>query len=257
SLVLDSCGIYYDSTKPSDLEQLLSTHSFPEDLLKRAARVRQRLIELNLSKYNVGNTRLLDLPKNRAIILVPGQVETDASISMGSPVIRTNLALLQAVRHANSDAYIIYKPHPDVLSGARIGELPHSLPALYDLLVTEIGMPALLRQVDEVHTLSSLTGFEALLRSLRVVTYGMPFYAGWGLTSDKLTCERRTRTLSLDQLVAATLVLYPTYVEPDSGQICNVETIIELIAQRRSRIQGPSLRTRLYRLYRNLFEGRV
>lgn len=105
--------------------------------------------------------------------------------------------------------------------------------------------------------MSSLTGFEALLRELKVVTYGMPFYAGWGLTTDKLSCERRTRKLTLDQLVAATLILYPVYVEPDGGQLCNVETVIELIDQRRDRVQGPSLKTRLYRIYRGLFEGRV
>ena len=257
SLVLDSQGIYYDSTGPSDLEQLLATHPFATDLLERAAKVRQRLVELNLSKYNVGHSAQLDLPDNQRILLVPGQVETDASIAKGSPVIQTNLDLLHAARNANPDAYIIYKPHPDVLSGGRIGELPQNLAAPYDLLVTEIAMPVLLGQVDEVHTMSSLTGFEALLRELKVVTYGMPFYAGWGLTEDLLSCERRTRKLTLDQLVAATLILYPTYVEPDSGQICNVETIIELIDQRRGRVIGPSLKTRLYRLYRKLFEGRV
>ena len=257
SLVIDSQGIYYDATAPSDLELLLESHPFPIDLLSRAAQLRQRLVELNLSKYNVGNVEQLNLPEQQTIILVPGQVETDASIAKGSPVIQTNLALLQAVRHSNPNAFIIYKPHPDVLSGGRIGELPHSQAAPYDLLVTEIGMPALLGQVDEVHTMSSLTGFEALLRELKVVAYGMPFYAGWGLTTDRLTCDRRTRTLSLNQLVAATLILYPTYVEPDSGQICNVETIIELIAQGSYGVSGPSLKTRLYRLYRNLFEGRV
>ena len=257
SLVIDSRGIYYDSSGPSDLETLLESHPFPADLLERAHKIRQRLVELNLSKYNVGKLEQLDLPANQRILLVPGQVETDASIAKGSPVIQTNLALLQAVRHSNPNAFIIYKPHPDVLSGRRIGELPHSQAALYDLLVTEISMPVLLRQVDEIHTMSSLTGFEALLRELKVVAYGMPFYAGWGLTEDLLSCERRTRKLTLEQLVAATLILYPSYVEPDNGQICNVETIIELIDQRRAEVAGPSLKTLLYRLYRNLFEGRV
>lgn len=257
SLVIDSQGIYYDASTASDLEQLLLTHTFPADLLQRASQVRQRLVELKLSKYNVGRVARLDLPADQTLILVPGQVETDASIAKGSPVINTNLALLQAVRADNPDAFIIYKPHPDVLSGGRVGELAAAGTPLYDLLVTEIGMPALLGQVDEVHTMSSLTGFEALLREKSVVTYGLPFYAGWGLTSDKLSCERRARRLTLDQLVAATLILYPVYVEPDTGQVCNVETIIELLDQRRDRVQGPSLKTRLYRLYRGLFEGRV
>ncbi|MEH6472463.1 MAG: capsular polysaccharide biosynthesis protein [Halopseudomonas sp.] len=257
SLVIDSQGIYYDASQPSDLEQLLSTHPFDANLLERASKVRQRLIELNLSKYNVGTTEQLDLPQEKKIILVPGQVETDASIAKGSPVIKTNLALLQAVRSDNPDAYIIYKPHPDVESGGRIGELPQDQTALYDLLLTEISMPALLDQVDEVHTMSSLTGFEALLRQLKVVTYGMPFYAGWGLTTDKLTCDRRIRKLTLEQLVAATLILYPVYADPTTRQVCNIETTIDLIAQHRAQARGTPIKTKLYRLYRKVFEGRI
>ena len=257
SLVIDSRGIYYDASQPSDLEHILNTHPFPEPLLERAGRVRERLVKLGLSKYNVGSDRHdLTLPTGRRLVLVPGQVETDASIALGSPQIKTNRGLLEAVRAQHPDAFVIYKPHPDVVSGGRIGELAPECAHLYDRLVTDIAMPTLLQQVDEVHTLCSLTGFEALLRGVKVFTYGLPFYAGWGLTQDLLQCERRGRQLGLDQLVAATLILYPTYVEPDTGQLCDVETVIELIAQRRERVSGPPLKATLYRWYRRLFEGR-
>jgi capsular polysaccharide export protein len=104
-----------------------------------------------------------------------------------------------------------------------------------------------------VHTLSSLTGFEALLRGLKVVTYGMPFYAGWGLTEDRLVCPRRSRELSLNELVAATLILYPVYVDPLSGDHINIETAIALLARQRVAGRRLGLKTRLYRLFRNLF----
>jgi capsular polysaccharide export protein len=38
---------------------------------------------------------------------------------------------------------------------------------------------------DELHTMTSLSGFEALMHGKRVFCYGMPFYAGWGLTQDE------------------------------------------------------------------------
>lgn len=256
SLVIDSCGIYYDSTQPSDLENLLSSYEFDSDLLQRAVKVREQLVELRLSKYNVGIASVLQLPKNRRIILVPGQVETDASIAKGSPVIKTNHGLLEAVRQDNPDAYIIYKPHPDVLSGGRYGELSDTANDLFDQLIKDISITDLFDLVDEIHTMSSLSGFEALLRYKRVVTYGLPFYAGWGLTEDKLACDRRARKLTLDQLVAATLILYPIYIEPDSGQVCDIETAIHLLHKRQGQIQGPSLKTRLYRTYRTVFEGK-
>ncbi len=92
--------------------------------------------------------------------------------------------------------------------------MSNSAERLFDQIVTDISITGLFDCVDEVHTMSSLSGFEALLRDRKVVTYGLPFYAGWGLTEDKLSCDRRGRQLSLDQLVAATLILYPIYVEP-------------------------------------------
>jgi capsular polysaccharide export protein len=125
--------------------------------------------------------------------------------------------------------------------------------SLFDLQVTDIAITDLLDRVHEVHTMSSLTGFEALLRGVEVVTYGMPFYAGWGLTRDRLICERRSRQLTLDELVAGALILYPVYVDPASGQVCNVETAIQLIAQQQGQVEGPSMKTRIYRSLRNRF----
>ncbi len=248
SLVLDSRGIYYDATHPSDLEQLLQCADIAPDLLLRASKLRRRLVEQKLSKYNVGISQRLQLPRGRRILLVPGQVETDASIRYGSLQWKSNRELLEQVRRTNPDAFIVYKPHPDVVGGGRIGVLEGD--SLFDLQVCDIAMPELLEQVDEVHTLTSLTGFEALLREIPVTTYGLPFYAGWGLTRDRLTCPRRSRTRALDELVAATLILYPLYVDPRSGEHINAETAVELLTRQRSAGSGPSLRTRVWRLIR-------
>ncbi|GHE20527.1 capsular polysaccharide biosynthesis protein [Halomonas urumqiensis] len=256
SLVLDSQGIYYDPGQPSDLERLLNDSDFDAELLARAAALRERLVRLKLSKYNVAGQQLPALPEGKRRILVPGQVETDASIQRGSPDVRTNSALLAAVRERHPDACILYKPHPDVLTGARVGLLDDTARRLYDLDVGTVAISDLLEVVDEVHTMSSLTGFEALLRGRRVSTYGMPFYAGWGLTEDRQHNPRRQRKLSLDALVAGTLLLYPGYVDPASGQLCNAETTVTLLEKQRARGASPSLKTWLYRWYRNTFIGR-
>lgn len=256
SLVIDAQGIYYDPSRPSDLETLLQHTAFSDDLLERAAQLRERLVALKLSKYNVRGQGSIELPTNTMTILVPGQVESDASIATGSPEIRTNSALLHAVRQANPDAFIIYKAHPDVISGARIGALEPSAKRLYDLDASRMDIAALLERVDAVHTMSSLTGFEALLRHRQVVTYGMPFYAGWGLTQDAMHCPRRSRILTLDALVAGTLILYPSYVDPMSRQLCNAETVVSLLEQARTQQPVLTWKQRLYRLYRNLLIGR-
>ncbi|ASK18036.1 capsular polysaccharide biosynthesis protein [Halomonas sp. N3-2A] len=260
SLVIDRQGIYYDPSQPSELETLLNSADFSDDLLERAERLRERLVALKLSKYNVPGKAAIELPANKHIILVPGQVESDASIATGSPEISTNSALLKAVRDTNPDAFIIYKAHPDVITGARIGALDTNAKRLYDLDASHIDITVLLARVDAVHTMSSLTGFEALLRRRLVCTYGLPFYAGWGLTQDAMHCPRRNRALSLDALVAGTLLLYPSYVDPGSRQLCNAETVVSLLEQAKleqvkSQKHMLTWKQRLYRCYRNLFIG--
>ena len=103
-------------------------------------------------------------------------------------------------------------------------------------------MHSLLDTVDEVHVLTSLTGFEALLRGKRVVTYGQPFFAGWGLTQDMAPPTRRTRRLQLDELVAGVLIEYPTYVSRTTGRFTTPERALEeLLAWRRTGVSGLPL----------------
>jgi capsular polysaccharide export protein len=258
SLVLDDEGIYYDASRPSRLETLLRESDFSESLLCRAEALRQRILEAGLTKYNVGTrSELVFSHGDKSLILVPGQVEDDASILRGSPQIRTNLELLLTVRKKRPQGYIIYKPHPDVLVGNRRGGIePDRALEWCDEVITEVSMDKLLDSVAEVHTMTSLTGFEALLRGKLVVCYGLPFYAGWGLTEDHLHCERRGRILTIDQLVAAALILYPTYVDPVSGQICSVEDLLDWMVANRGNIQGPPWKTRLIRLFQNWRQGR-
>jgi len=252
SLVLDNVGIYYDATAPSKLENILNNADhFSDELLKHARDIQQKLIKLKLSKYNVGFNVDFQYPQNKTIILVPGQVETDASVLKSCFEINTNLELLKMVRKENPGAFIIYKPHPDVVAGSRHGDIKESIIDWIDIELTDGNMADILIHIDEVHTMTSLTGFEALLRGIKVVTYGLPFYAGWGLTQDYYPCFRRTKKLSIHQLIAATLIQYPTYIHPLTNQICSIDIVIDFLAkQKESQKSSLSLKVRLIRLFK-------
>lgn len=234
SLVLDSRGVYYDPSQPSDLEHIFKVTEFDEALLRQAAELRRLITSSRLSKYNVGAAEVPILAEEaggRPRVLVPGQVENDASVVRGGGAVRTNLELLEAVRAARPDAFIVYKPHPDVEAGLRPGLVaPQDLERLADQVAVNASIAHLLDQVDEVHTLTSLAGFEALLKGLRVCTYGLPFYAGWGLTFDREHCVRRTRRLGLDELVAGALILYPRYVFRGSDWPCEAADVAHFLA---------------------------
>lgn len=215
SLVIDKNGLYLDPSKTSDLETILSEHPLGQRIQQEAATLRQQLISQEISKYQVGKRNIGKIVTDdtfKRLILIPGQVSDDKSVQKGCIDIRTNLDLIKEVRAKNLDAFIIYKPHPDVLSGNRVGHItPETILQHCDLILEDICITECLHQVDEVHTMTSLVGFEGLIRGLKVHCYGVPFYSGWGLTIDRHACERRNRKLSLDELIAGVLLLYPTY----------------------------------------------
>ena len=243
SWVVDRTGMYYDATGPSDLEHLLAGSDWTAAQLQRAAALRQRLVTEAITKYNLSGASWQRPASASRVVLVVGQVESDASIRFGAPALNSNLALLQAVRAAEPDAFVIYKPHPDVVAGlCRSGEGELQAAAFCDQVLTEGSISTLFSQVDALHVLTSLAGFEALLRGVEVHCWGLPFYAGWGLTRDQLRCERRGRSLPLDALVHGALIDYPRYVSRHSGWFISPEQAIdELVAWR----QGPPVQRSL------------
>lgn len=247
SVVMDFTGVYYDATAPSDLEKLLATVELTETQQARAKRLIETLRLKKVSKYNVGdasNTQFVEqlqairqAKPTASVHLVVGQVEDDASVQNCTSQIKTNAQLLQRVRADYPDAIVIYKPHPDVEAGLRTGKIDEPILACADLVASHIAMPECLNHAGVVHTISSLTGFEALLRGVPVVCYGLPFYAGFGLTHDviepdnepkltALTRRQRSKPLDLYGLVYATLIEYPVYALPDGYGLANVEDVV-------------------------------
>ncbi|MFK7837040.1 MAG: hypothetical protein AB8B60_12535 [Sulfitobacter sp.] len=236
SLIFSAGAQYFDATPPSawrnGFEDVAATITFPPALLTRAAKLRARIIEAGLSKYNLSHHAhdLPPKPHGQEAVLVIGQVESDASIRLGGADITRNIDLLRTARALFPDAVIAYKPHPDVLTGLRDGGEDPANHA--DHIITAVPAPACITWADRVVTITSLMGFEALMRGKAVTTVGRPFYAGWGLTDDQADIAR-DRALSLDELVAAALILYPRYHDNVTGLPAPPEIVIErLIAER-------------------------
>lgn len=240
SWVVDgSGGIYFNAEQPSDLETLLAGTEFSPHMLARAANLRKRIVAQGVSKYNTGSAGWQRPAGVDDVILVPGQVETDASIRFGACSLPGNLDLLRAVRAANPAAYLLYKPHPDVQAGLRAaGNAEDRAGEFCDEVLTDVDMAKLLPEVDAVHVLTSLTGFEALLRGKRVHCHGLPFYAGWGLTVDAMPHPRRSRRLTLDELVAGALIAYPRYLGRDGKGLVTAETALDELQGWRQRNAG-------------------
>ncbi|MDQ0469939.1 capsular polysaccharide biosynthesis protein [Labrys wisconsinensis] len=217
----------------SDLVRLLAATELPpalvararalrETIMRRAATANGRLLTPDLRK------RLADLrqrAEGKKVILVPEPMEVDASSASGSPAVRSTAALLEAVRADRPDHFLVYKAHADVATRNRAaGRGWEELRDLADAAIADGPILPLIDLADEVHVLSSPAGFQALLYGKPVVTWGTPFFAGWGVTEDRLIRPRRR--LSLDELTGATLILYPHYIYPRTLLPCEPEDLI-------------------------------
>ncbi|STZ10608.1 Capsule polysaccharide biosynthesis protein [Moraxella caviae] len=264
SVVLDDVGIYYDATKPSRLEEILQTITLDDAQNARAEKLRALMLAHRVSKYNVGARAVSWQAAGRTVRLVVGQVEDDASVQSCASLIRTNAALLARVRRDFPHDFIVYKPHPDVEAGLRRGKVDADTLALADVVAHDTPMPDCLAACDVVHTISSLTGFEALLRDVAVVCYGLPFYAGFGLTTDvadtdnpdKLAAQtRRARAtpLTLNALIYGTLIEYALYHLPHGFGLATPEDVIDYLYLQAVREPEPSWATRQWRKAKSNF----
>jgi capsular polysaccharide export protein len=210
---------------------MLASGDFSSDDLARARHLREWLVREGISKYSVGGGAALPRQGgDRRHILVVGQVEDDRSVQFGGGAVKSNLELLRRVRACEPDTWLVYRPHPDVEAGHRRGAIPVRLALdLADAIDPGSPISALIAMVDEVHVITSLAGFEALLQGKAVTTHGTPFFAGWALTRDLGTpSPRRGIARSIDELVAAVLLRYPRYLDP----VTNLPGTAEMLVMR-------------------------
>lgn len=245
SLCIDETGIYFDSSRPSDLENILNNYKFEGDqkLMEEARSCLADIRAHQLSKYNEvypPKAELLYGPKVKRRILVIGQVEDDQSLLYGCDQIMTNVQLIKLAAQENPDAQIIYKTHPDIIAGKRTEiSNPNEVSHLAEIIRTPLTFKDALHEIDRVYTLTSLAGFEALVHGVPVTTVGAPFYSGWGLTDDRQLTTRRNRKLNLEELFSGAYLLYPRYYDPKKKSFSTLGKVIEDFKDQLSRVNFP------------------
>lgn len=249
SLVIDARPPYFDATRSNGFDALVAEAEFGPELCDRARRLAERIVALGLTKYNLAGDGTLPDPGGREALLVAGQVATDASVRLGARLAQDDLGLLEMTRARFPNAFLLYKPHPDVVTGLRAGAAPiEAVSRLADATTPRASAEGCIAWADRVVVNTSLIGFEALMRGKAVTTVGRPFYAGWGLTDD-VDPPQRPRHLKLDELLAAALILYPSYVDPETRLPATPEIAVQALALERA--LSERIGRRLRRLWRD------
>lgn len=231
AIALDDLGIYYDAYAPSRLETLIPT-ILNKDEEKRISAILSRWKELRLSKYNAGSEYEGPLPDD--YVLVIDQVRNDASIHFGMADAQSFQTMLETACKENPNSQILVKMHPDIYTRSKSGHYDVSeLSSRKNIKAIAQGcLPSrLIENAKKIYTVTSQIGFEALIWEKPVRCFGMPFYAGWGLTEDFLPAPKRRQTVSFTQLAMASLVFYPRYLNLRSGGICEIERAIDYLAE--------------------------
>ena len=219
SLVEDDVGIYLDATQPSKLENILNNYPFKQNLrlIKRAKQAIELIKKQHISKYNHApdiDKIFFDNGLKKKVLII-AQTAGDASLQYGLANESTINQMIEDAVDENPKASIYLKIHPDVISGEKQSSIPLiNLPKSCQILSQDINPISLLKQIDIIYTCTSGMGMEALLLNKKVICYGVPFYAGWGLTDDKKNCPRRQRKLTTEELFAGAYILYTQYYNP-------------------------------------------
>jgi len=242
SLVEDDTSIYYDATTPSKLENILNSYDFTADkeLMADAKRAMAYMVEHNISKYNsapfvdkhVVEKYALDAQQKKVLLIA--QTAGDASLEYGMLSAFSTDDMLNAAISENPDAKIYLKIHPDVLSGKKKSDIDIEQAKKESVIIEEDLNPlSLLKYFDKVYTKTSGMGFEALLVGCECVCFGMPFYAGWGITTDKFVCTRRKAKRSVEEVFAAAYILYTRYYNPYKKRDCDIFEVMQEIVDKR------------------------
>lgn len=243
SLIADSVGVYYDATRPSRLEQLISepTSAAPH-LVTRASKVIALIRLLRVSKYNHAPDLVPASLEDRPAI-VADQRRGDVSVRRSTAPDDAFAAMLRLAVAEHGRARVVVKTHPDAIVCGRASYLTTTASAEGVRLLSESVNPwAVLSRARAVYTVSSLLGFEGLMAGLPVTCFGMPFYAGWGLTRDMVACPRRQARVALEQVFAAAYFRYTRYVDRETGEPTDVETVIRQLADARDRTLAHTMR---------------
>jgi len=232
SVIIDKTGgLYFRSDRPSSMEDILNSKRFTEADIARAKRIMSEILKYNATKYNLNETETnYQIDSTQDNIIIFGQCEDDNSILYGSPEIQLNTDLIKQVLKDFPNSNIYYRPHPDVTAGLRV-QLSDPSEFADRICIMEQPYPIWenIEKFQRVCVMTSLAGFEALMRGRKVKTYGQPFYSGWGLTDDLVPCIRRKQNRTLEEVFFAAYVEASTYLIPGTGQEVEIETVLQMM----------------------------
>lgn len=243
--VYDDIAHYFMADYPNRLIEKLNSDDTPaKEELARARALMRRILKKRISKYNAQPMYAPAMADGYARrVLVCDQAYADASTVYGKVGDAEFEQMLLSAIVENPDAEILVKTHPDSVweKEKRTGYYAHlQSTKRVRMLRDPINPYTLFDLVDTVYVGTSQMGFEALLAGKKVVTFGAPFYAGWGLTDDRQTIPHRHRARKLVEIFHYFYVWYTIYHLPGRPGAAEIEDVLDYIEKNRPYALPPT-----------------
>lgn len=240
SILIDTNCMYTDARHVSDLEYMLNTIEVTESQIERAKNNIKSLLKHKISKYNNQPIKDINIGNKNKKVLVIDQVWSDTAISLGLATDDTFQYMLDCAIMENPNTDIIVKTHPETNGTFYKTHFDMNKSDIY-IIDYDINPYCLLENVDKVYVCTSQLGLEAVMCGKEVHTFGMPFYGGWGLTHDRLKCDRRTKKRSLEELFYIVYIMYTHYVSYKTNSRCQIEQCIDEMIELREKFNKVSV----------------
>lgn len=241
SCMIDTKGQFFDATIRTDIEDMLNNPSITidEDKRREARRLIEKIVSNKISKYNHQPIFTPNIGrKGVRKVLVVDQSYGDFSIKRGMADESTFEKMLNTAIAENPDADILVKTHPDTLAGKKADKMGYYQDIKESNNVYKVTFPvnpySLMEICDKVYVCSSQFGLEALMAGKEVHVFGMPFYAGWGLTIDDQHLVRRTHKRTLEELFYIIYCMYTHWADPERGCKATIDDVIDKMITLRS-----------------------
>lgn len=240
--LLDDMGYYFDSNQSSRFEHTLNSDDYfleDHDLL-RSRMLIEEINQFNITKYNkyVSDVECAYHIEENCILVVD-QKKGDASITFAGASDATFLEMMQAAIKDNPGKQIYFKRHPDSVHKNFNSYRNRNLKEI-EVLPDDIQIAHVLKKCEKVYTVSSQVGFEGLLKGKQVVCFGVPFYAGWGLTDDRAFVPRRNKKRKLEEIFHQVCIKQSVYFNPYTGRVVSLEELLTLILKMRAEAAARS-----------------
>ncbi|HHI81859.1 MAG TPA: hypothetical protein ENJ99_01780, partial [Rhizobiales bacterium] len=213
---------YINTRRPNDLERLIAYPPLLDDSLQAQALDLPGLFKMPRPERKTGKPH----------ILVITQHLRDPALRLATVVQYSPDEFVEHVRKENPDSKITVLPTSPFVNFQPQEVLPQNIDDSVTVLPVNHPIGDALKGVDGVHVISSELGFEALLAGYPVDVYGVPVYAGWGLTRDHATVLRRDENRSLAELAAAAILQHPRWIDAGRNRIIAPLQLADMLAGR-------------------------